>query len=84
MIDKWLEGWYTCHPDVREQRLTICESCDQYAKITRQCKRCGCLMPFKVRFGKMKCPDGKWLEAPPGDHSQNELERQQFIRDGHL
>jgi len=84
MIDSWLEGWYTCHPDARQKRLTICEGCEQYAKFTRQCKRCGCLMPFKARFGKMKCPDGKWGEEPPGDHPQNELERQQFIRDGHL
>lgn len=83
-LDDWFKGWYTCHPDARERRLDTCRGCEQFAQMTQQCKRCGCLMPFKVRFGKMKCPDGKWGEEPPGETSVNEMEKQQFLNDGHL
>ena len=42
------------------ERLKICESCDQYISLTKQCKKCLCFMPLKVRFKIFNCPLEKW------------------------
>ena len=63
-------------PDsVREQRLSICQNCptDEFRKVTRQCKKCGCFMDIKARLiydpvesvknaehVKTFCPSGHW------------------------
>ena len=41
-------------------RMKLCLQCDQFFKPTRQCKKCGCFMPLKVRMSEQKCPIGKW------------------------
>ena len=46
--------------ETQENRLAICESCDQYTKLLSQCKQCGCIMTAKVKLGFAKCPIGKW------------------------
>lgn len=43
-----------------EERLTICEECPEFIKITKQCKQCGCIMPAKVKLLVSTCPIGKW------------------------
>lgn len=46
--------------DISEKRLNICISCDRFAKMTRTCKECGCLMDAKTKLGNAFCPLGKW------------------------
>ena len=41
-------------------RLSICKGCPELIKTTKQCKKCGCFMPFKARLQEAKCPIGKW------------------------
>lgn len=58
--------WHLLSPDrhvssdlISEQRLKICESCEFY-KLTKQCSKCGCIMPLKVQLAEAECPIGKW------------------------
>jgi hypothetical protein len=44
----------------RRRRLEICGACDQYRVKFRQCKKCGCLMPFKTKLQNSTCPLQKW------------------------
>lgn len=44
----------------RLERLSICESCDRYKSLTRQCKECGCFMILKTQIKASSCPLGKW------------------------
>jgi len=44
----------------RNRRLKICESCNKYISLTRQCKECLCVMPLKTRLKRAKCPLKKW------------------------
>lgn len=46
--------------DIKEQRITICKECDQFIKITSQCKMCGCYMPAKTSLANSSCPLRKW------------------------
>lgn len=57
MIDKSDEE---VNKQTYHERLQICESCDQYIQLTKQCKKCLCFMPLKVRFRIFHCPLKKW------------------------
>ena len=41
-------------------RMKICLQCEHFNGTFRQCKKCGCFMPLKVRFPGSKCPENKW------------------------
>jgi hypothetical protein len=41
-------------------RYAICLQCPFFFTPTRQCKKCLCIMPIKVRVRKARCPVGKW------------------------
>jgi len=41
-------------------RMKLCLQCEYFFKPTRQCKKCGCFMPLKVRLANQKCPVEKW------------------------
>lgn len=56
-IDHDSEGTIITDP---QQRLDICHSCDAYFKFTKQCKKCGCFLPAKVRLKSSRCPLKKW------------------------
>lgn len=43
-----------------ETRLKICDGCDKYIQLTKQCRECGCIMPLKTRLVNASCPLGKW------------------------
>jgi hypothetical protein len=58
--------WHILDPDrhvsdnkISEDRLKICQGCEFY-KITKQCSKCGCVMPIKTQLANAECPIGKW------------------------
>ena len=57
-------GFTTVEPEVLEQRLNICKSCDLWDPTaflnTGRCKKCGCSTQAKLRMATEKCPIGKW------------------------
>jgi hypothetical protein len=42
------------------ERYSICKACPELIKLTKQCKKCGCLMHLKTKLELAKCPIGKW------------------------
>lgn len=46
--------------DLRDQRLSHCNSCEHLFNLTRNCKKCGCFVDTKTRMAKAKCPINKW------------------------
>lgn len=42
------------------QRYSICKTCPELIKLTKQCKRCGCFMAVKSKMKAASCPLGKW------------------------
>lgn len=49
-------------PKKREaiEKMKQCIQCEHFRKSTKQCKKCGCFMPLKVRLPGQHCPIGKW------------------------
>lgn len=47
-------------PEEAIKRLDICMSCNNFIKITKQCRECWCFMPAKVLISKAECPVRKW------------------------
>jgi hypothetical protein len=47
--------------EVAAYRISICEGCEKWLSLTRQCKRCGCFMDLKTKLPHASCPLGKWL-----------------------
>ncbi len=46
--------------DIAEERYSICQSCPELIKLTKQCKKCGCFMFAKTKLLNATCPLGKW------------------------
>jgi hypothetical protein len=42
------------------ERYSICQSCPELIRLTKQCKKCGCFMAAKTKLQKATCPLGKW------------------------
>jgi hypothetical protein len=42
------------------ERYEICRACPELIKLTKQCKKCGCLMNKKTKLELATCPIGKW------------------------
>lgn len=43
-----------------KERFSICKACPELIKLTKQCKKCGCLMNLKTKLEMATCPLGKW------------------------
>lgn len=46
--------------ETRIRRMSICQECPELIQLTKQCKKCGCLMHLKTRLPAATCPLGKW------------------------
>jgi hypothetical protein len=46
--------------ELQKERMGICEACPELIQLTKQCKKCGCIMPMKTKLEHAKCPIGKW------------------------
>lgn len=55
LITKWTE-----RKRIAQERLKVCETCDQIELDTYRCKKCGCFMKFKTEIPFSDCPLGKW------------------------
>ena len=51
--------------EVFADRLNICLNCDNFIKMTSQCKKCGCFMNLKCKMSHASCPIGLWKEYSP-------------------
>ena len=59
--------WHALNPDkyledesLIEERMGICNSCPELINLTKQCKKCGCIMTLKTKLENASCPLGKW------------------------
>ena len=43
-----------------KERYSICQSCPELIKLTKQCKKCGCFMSVKTKLELATCPLEKW------------------------
>ena len=41
-----------------KHRLDICNKCEHF--FIEICKKCGCIMPLKVKLKESSCPLNKW------------------------
>ena len=46
--------------DIKEQRLSICKSCDKFNAENTTCNECGCFLQIKSYWASEKCPLDKW------------------------
>lgn len=45
---------------IQQNRIQICNSCEDFNSKTTQCRKCGCFMSAKTRLKTASCPVGKW------------------------
>jgi hypothetical protein len=50
--------------EIAKERLAICKGCPEYIKLTKQCLKCGCIMPLKAKLPDASCPLHKWFPVP--------------------
>lgn len=46
--------------DEAQTRIDVCDGCNSFIHLTKQCKECGCFMPLKTKLKNTKCPLNKW------------------------
>jgi len=66
-FDKDVKPWDLLNPNSKkvsnseaEDRYSVCLSCPELVRLTKQCKKCGCFMRVKVILEDASCPLGKW------------------------
>lgn len=66
-LNKPVRPWDMLNPnigrvteEVKSERLSICEGCEFFLKISRNCVKCGCFMDAKTGLPHAFCPIGKW------------------------
>lgn len=42
------------------KRISICESCEKFKKLSRQCGICGCFIDMKTKYTLSSCDLEKW------------------------
>jgi hypothetical protein len=42
------------------KRINTCYSCEEFIRVTAQCKQCGCFMKLKAKLKEAKCPINRW------------------------
>lgn len=57
---KAIEAVELVEEPVRNNRLSICNTCEHLFSPTRNCKKCGCFVDTKTYLVKAKCPINKW------------------------
>lgn len=53
--------------EVAAERMSICLECPFLFKISKQCRKCGCMMNLKTKLPNASCPVHKWGNAPKVD-----------------
>lgn len=56
------DSFFGINTKLAKQRKQICDSCE-YKKTTLKvetCSKCGCVIVFKVKLDRSKCPISKW------------------------
>ena len=64
----------TVDQKIKQERMTICRSCEYLNHSFSTCHECGCYMPAKATFASTECPQGKWKESEPGQNLINTIE----------
>lgn len=60
IIDLLDKDKYSKNTEEIDKRISICEGCEYFIKMTKQCSKCGCFMKLKTRLTDARCPIGKW------------------------
>ena len=58
--DKKPESYLCVSPIVREQRINICNQCEEKIDYLNVCNKCVCYIPWKTWFNNTECPKNKW------------------------
>ena len=43
-----------------QQRLSTCNSCENFIPMISMCSICHCIMPLKAKLADVSCPINKW------------------------
>lgn len=46
--------------ELARERIKVCEDCEAFGKMLRQCAVCHCIMDLKTKILSAKCPLDKW------------------------
>ena len=47
-----------------DNRYSICQNCEHFIGLTKQCSKCLCFMKVKCAVDHAFCPVGKWGNQP--------------------
>jgi len=50
--------------DIFNKRIETCESCEEFNKEERMCKKCDCYIDIKAAWATEQCPLNKWEKIP--------------------
>ena len=60
MANHAMNSFQSVLPNVKEERIKICESCEHYDSESKRCSECGCFVHIKAGWASEKCPLDKW------------------------
>lgn len=75
VIDYFLdnEDNFTVTEEKQQERMEICQGCEEFVEKRQMCLECGCYLPNKTSGSFAKCPLKKW-EADPSKWNESDFE----------
>lgn len=58
--EELLKQYNVKETSLSKKRYDICLACEDFRKLTRQCKICNCFMFIKTKLTDTACPKNKW------------------------
>jgi len=46
--------------ELSAERLKMCNECEHFKRMIRQCDICGCMLDLKTKLLEAECPIGQW------------------------
>jgi len=63
--------WDLLNPNIKyvdeetyDNRYSICQNCEHFINLTKQCSKCFCFMNVKCAMDHAFCPEKKWGNFP--------------------
>lgn len=58
--DQFFQELVKVPAEVRDHRMSVCNSCEHLSEKLHRCALCGCFMELKTWLPTQKCPIDKW------------------------
>ena len=73
LFNHTINGFQYVSAEAKNDRLSICNNCENYEKVNKMCNICGCFLEIKTGWASEKCPIDKWGTEITTENLENNI-----------